>query len=446
MSKVVSSPADPSDPTGKAESGAEAKNPNRFFLPSPTYHITWSAQKLFRAIAGMFCMFVHAGTVVELAFIGRDRAVLREVTPAMARSRFEAVGELWQDGNDNKGRKVSRPHRCSKDQADALLNTREATEILPPISIVSAAPILTIDHESRSLVLKSGYHHELGGVFVTTNKVKEKVPVKEAVESLLGLIRDYCFQTPEDKARAVAAMITPTLVNGQLLGNAHIPMFLVEANTSQAGKGLLLEIIAAIYGEQPKIVVGRNGGVGSCDEDLNATLLRGCPFILLDNLRGKLDSPHLEAFLTAGGPFPVRTFRRAPTDIDPRRYIVLATSNGFKSTADLDNRMIRIAIYKHVFDYEFELYNEDLLALIADRQSYYLGCVFTIVSQWITEGRQRTEELRHTFRDWAQVVDWILLNIFKDKVKGRLMDYTGTPPGSEPDPLDEVVSEGSEKS
>src|ERR1700730_573186 len=63
--------------------------PNRFFLPSRKYRIIWSAQRLFRALAAKFAMFVHAGVVVELAFTGKDRAELREVTAAMARSRFE---------------------------------------------------------------------------------------------------------------------------------------------------------------------------------------------------------------------------------------------------------------------------------------------------------------------------------------------------------------------
>src|SRR4051812_211456 len=62
--------------------------PKRFFLPSRKYQIVWAAQHLFRALAASFAMFVHAGVVVELAFYGKRRAELRDVTAQMARSRF----------------------------------------------------------------------------------------------------------------------------------------------------------------------------------------------------------------------------------------------------------------------------------------------------------------------------------------------------------------------
>jgi hypothetical protein len=426
MATVISSSVeDPNyENSGHPNQKGTSKTPKpRLLLPSATHQITWSAQAIFRILATMRCMFVHAGVVVELAFTGEDRAELREVTAAMAQSRFEYAGELWQDGKDNKGKPVSRPSRCSEAQAKSLLSTREATEILPPIRIVSPSPILVLGADGKPRILDRGYHSELGGVFVVNGKVKQEMPLEEAVDGLLGLIREYKFKTPDDKARAVAALITPAFVYGQLLDDAHVPMILVEANNSQAGKGLLLEIITAIYGEQPRIVVARNGGVGGSDEDFNAALLRGCPFITLDNLKGSLNSPHIEAFLTAGGPFMARTFRRAPVDVDPRRYIVLATSNGFESTVDLDNRMIRINICKRRGDYNFTLYNEELLDLIRERRSFYVGCVFSIVAKWIADGRPRTEEMRHTFRRWAQSVDWILVHVFKDKLKGRLMDY-----------------------
>jgi hypothetical protein len=421
------------------EGQAHSSVAERYFLPSSKYNITWSAQRLFRRLAEMCAMFVHAGVVVELAFTRKGRAQLRDVTPSMARSRFEAAGPLWKDSINKHGQTVASEKRCSKDDAESLLATREATEILPEITVVSGSPILTVGKDGKPHILKGGYNEELDGAFVTNGKVKENVSEDERTKSLLALVCDYFFASASDRTRALAAMLTPALVYGRLLGEAHVPMFLVEANKSQAGKGLLLEIIAAIYGERPKIVVPRNGGVGSSDEDFNATLLRGCPMIMWDNLRGELNSPHLESFLTAGGPFMVRGFRRAPVDVDPQRYVVLATSNGFKPTGDLENRMIKIEIYKQNPDYEFGLYNEELLGMIRARQPYYLGCVFSILSEWIRRGRPRTDESRHTFRDWAQSLDWILLNLCGRKA--RLLDYTEKQEADKADPLVEVAVE-----
>jgi hypothetical protein len=417
--------------------------PNRFYLPSSKYRIVWAAQRIFAKLAEMFAMFVHAGVVVEIAFRGKDHAELRDVSPSMFRSRAEVVGELFVDGIE-QGKHVCREKRCSEDQAKALLATREALELLPPITAITGAPVLTIDASGKWRLLKKGYHSELGGIFVRTNTVDDDVSLADAVDTLTNLLIDYRFQTDSDKARAIAAMLTPAMVYGQLLDEAHGPMILIEANKSQAGKGLLLEIIAALYGERPKIVVSRNGGVGSSDEDFNSSLLRGCPMIMWDNLRGELNSPHLEAFLTAGGPFMVRGFRRAPVDVDPQRYIVLATSNGFKPTEDLENRMIKIRIFRRKEGYQFNLYNEELLDLIRSRQRYYLGCVFSILREWIDQGRPRTGEMRHTFRAWAQSMDWILSNLCKRKIKGRLMDYPEADAANKADLAGEYGMDGSD--
>ena len=411
----------------KEEPGApEARN--RFYLPSATYFLTWSAQRIFAALAKMLCMFVHAGVVVEIAVTGKDRDYLRPVEPSQFQSRVEMVGELWKDGIDNKGRRISRPSRCSEATAKSLLGTRQAEELLPKIVAVSACPILTVGADGNLKLLSRGYNTELGGVFVSGGRIPRKIPFDDAVHALLTVLRDFWFQTKDDKARAIAALLTPALVYGQLLPEARVPMFIVEANISQSGKGYLVELIAALYGERPALVVPRKGGVGSFDEDFNAALLQGCPIIMLDNLRKLLDSTHIEAFMTASGTFMARTFRRAPAAIDPRRYVICATGNRFETTPDMENRGIRINLRKRPQDYVFDSHPEgDTLAYVRAHQPFYLGCIHSIISEWIAQGRPKTDENRHSFREWTRAMDWILQNLFRDQVKGRLMDYDSIP-------------------
>ena len=61
----------------------------------------------------------------------------------------------------------------------------------------------------------------------------------------------------------------------------------------------------------------------------------------------------------------------------------------------------------------------DLLTRVRHWQAYYLGCIFAVIRSWHEQGRPRTEETRHDFREWVQVVDWIAQNIFKT---GPVMD------------------------
>jgi hypothetical protein len=404
---------------------------DRLYLPSATYKICRSARRIFTALAIKFIMFVHGGVTVEIAWTGKNRAELREVTPSMARSRFELAGELWRDGTDNHGKKISRPSRCSEDNAKALLATIEAQELLPPIAILSNSPILIVDEKGAPQILGYGYHRNLGGVHVSERlNLEPPMPVEVAAKALTSTLGDFRFPTRDDKARAIAAMLTPAIVYGQLLPEAKIPLFIFEADRSQTGKGHLVELIASLYGEELNIVVPRNGGVGSPDEDFNAALVKGRSIIVLDNLRGQLDSMHIESFLTApNGRFMARTFRRAPADIDPRRYVIFATSNGFKTTPDMENRAIRIALLKQREGYEFRRFRGNVLTYISAHRAFYLRCIYSIMSEWIRQGRPGTRETRHSFREWTRAMDWILQNIFRAHISGRLMDYDRLPDG-----------------
>ena len=88
----------------------------------------------------------------------------------------------------------------------------------------------------------------------------EQMALSEAVEILLDSIAEYDFATPADKSRAIAAILTPALKFGGLL-EAHIPIFVIEADESQAGKGFFLEQVQTIYREPASMVTQRQGGV-----------------------------------------------------------------------------------------------------------------------------------------------------------------------------------------
>jgi hypothetical protein len=144
---------------------------------------------------------------------------------------------------------------------------------------------------------------------------------------------------------------------------------------------------------------------------LNQQLIGGRPFIQLDNFRGWFDSPHVEALLTAERSFPVRVPHCREITIDPSRFFLLLTSNGVESTRDFANRASMVRIRKRD-GYTFKAYPEgDLLQHVRVNQPFYLGCVFAVVREWIAQGRLRTNETRHDFREWCQVLDWVVQNI-----------------------------------
>ena len=148
-------------------------------------------------------------------------------------------------------------------------------------------------------------------------------------------------------------------------------------------------------------------------ESLDAALLSGRPFVMLDNWRGKFESSHLEAILTAPGSVSVRVPFKAGVPVDPEWFIVGMTSNGVETTRDLANRSSIVRIRKQPPGFQFRRFPEgDLYDHVRANQPYYLGCVFSVILEWIQAGKPRTEETRHAARPWCQILDWIVQNIF----------------------------------
>ncbi len=192
-----------------------------------------------------------------------------------------------------------------------------------------------------------------------------------------------------------------------------LPIDIGEADTSQSGKTYRQKLVAAIYRETPNVVVQRSGGVGGLDEALSQKLIDARPFVLFDNMRGKLDSPYLESVLTAPGAMPARVPHRGEVQVDPRGFVFQITSNGVETTRDLANRASIIRIRKRPPGYVFYAHREgDLYSHVVANQAYYLGCVFAIVTNYVEAGCLRTNDTRHDFREWAQRMDWIVQRLF----------------------------------
>jgi hypothetical protein len=292
-----------------------------------------------------------------------------------------------------------------RDTAKALLATAEARELLPPIASVLSCPVIVEPAPGEVAILGKGYHPDQGGLLITGGELPPQVPFEEAVAALKWIINEFNFQSPADHSRALAAIITPALrLGGALPGK--VPIDAAEADKSQAGKGHRLEINCSFYRESAYIVTQRKGGVGGLDESFASALVSGRPFICFDNVRGKLDSPHVESYFTAPGMFPARVPKVGEVLINAKRFLIQLTSNGIESTTDLANRSSICRIrYRPHFAYR------DTLGELKSRQPYFLGCVFSVVAEWIAAGKPRTKDCRHHFREWAQSLDWICRNL-----------------------------------
>jgi hypothetical protein len=261
-----------------------------FMVPAGQVSITESAESIFPVIGSKLGLFRRGSAIGEIhADHMIKRAVFQQITPERFCSVVENFGRRIARREESQGRTVWRTTRLTTQAAKVLLQSDAARVKLPPLVQICSCPILT----REGATLGQGYHPHGGGTFVCTDAVSAQIPLERAVEALLALLDDFDFASNSDRARAVASLLSPALKMGGWL-NADFPLDLGEGDQSQAGKTLRQMIICFIYGAIPSSVVSPRGGVGSLDESISQALIAGNVFIMLDNFRGKLDSPLLE--------------------------------------------------------------------------------------------------------------------------------------------------------
>jgi hypothetical protein len=274
-----------------------------------------------------------------------------------------------------------------------------------------SSPILA-ERDGELIALNKGYHDLNGGIYVEKRVDIAELQLKEAIESLLGLLADFDFTTGSDKARAIASFISPALRFGCLL-NADFPLDLAEADDSQSGKTYRQRVACAIYGEKPYVIARRENGVGSLDESISCALLSGRPFICFENVRGVMDSQILESAIRGHGHVNVRVPHRGEVQLSTERVCWQLSSNQAATTRDLANRSVVTRIRKRPSDYQYQEFPEgDLLTHVQRNCGYYLSCVFSVTQAWFREGMPRTTDSSHDFREWSQSLDWIVQNLF----------------------------------
>jgi len=409
------------------EVGKAADDKPILILPGGAQTITRCAAALYDKLAatGQFYLF---GGRVATATATDGNVRLEVLNPEELRSvperHFRCA--LWRAGRD--GEPVLKPAVMTRDAATAILACAER-ERLPRVSGLSHCPLILSDGR----MISRGFDPE-SGILVTGGAPPVEMTAADAAGLLRELVEDFDFVAAGDHARALAAFITPALRLGGFFRRA--PIDVAEADHSQAGKNYRHELVAAVYGSRLRQIAQRaQGGVGSFDESLASALNEAAPFIQLDNLRGRIDSPYLESMLTSEGNFPVRVPHRGEILIDPRRHVLLATSNAMESTPDLANRCVITRIRKRPAGYRFRTYPEgDVLDHVRANQGLYLGAVFAVIRAWIDAGKPSTDTRGHDFREWAGALDWIVQNVLgaapmldgHDDAKTRISDPAQT--------------------
>jgi hypothetical protein len=382
----------------------------KVYVPGNYVTITESAKALMTIIAPTRTLFSRGPDLVTIDTDSDGHFSIRAILAAELRSIAEGHVALFsKQWKPKTSEIVEHPCLLSSDAASAIIWCRPARELLPRLRGIVCFPRLLSDGSFTS----HGYDKK-AELFVAGNAaIQEPHSAAEASRQLLGLLKDFKFADFSDKARAVAALLAPMLRLGPWHGERVVfPVFAIEADQSQTGKGTFVKMTAAIYGEQPSMVAATRGGVGSFDESFSKAALRGRTFIQIDNLRGRLDSQIFEAFTTAAGMIHVRALRR-DGEVDSRNYVIFATSNGMETTVDAANRLLMVRLQKQPAGYAWHAWPEgSVLKHIDANRGYYLGCVCKILRTWMAADSPQIA-CQHDMREFTGAMNWIVQKLFQ---------------------------------
>ncbi|MDD2708089.1 MAG: hypothetical protein PHV34_08775 [Verrucomicrobiae bacterium] len=382
-------------------------------LPDSTegIRIIDTASDLGEALGRADNLFVKGKAASQLVTQGGKHS-LEPVRDVRLRSLAEEHASLHRYTKDREGNVTLTPALLTSDMAKAIMEAPQFQGGFREIVLLSPCPVLVVRPNGN---LDTVVQYDPESRVMAFGQAPEIVPSSEARETFLELLADYRFATDADRSRAAASLLAPALVHGGIIERfgGRPPMFLWEANASQAGKGYGFRLTTTVYNHEPATISlrPRMGGVGSIAEDFGHCLIRGYALVSFDNLRGKFDSQFLESFLTESL-FVARVPYSPPVSIETRRVVLFGTSNEAELTYDLANRVLCIRILKQPIGYSFRRFDEgDLIAHVRANRGRYLGAIFSLVKAWWDARQPRTDEARHDFRPACQVLDWIVQNL-----------------------------------
>jgi hypothetical protein len=381
---------------------------NLFPLPAGEVSFTQSAEIIFPIMGERRQLFMRSRVTHEIVNGHDGTDFLTPVTPERFCNLIEGFGYkvARRTYDDKRGVHVWRTCTFPVSSAKVLLSSDSAHKYLPAIKQLSNCPIFA----ASGKILTKGYHDHAGGTYISHGTKPPEVPLDAAKEALLGLLADFGFVTGADRSRALASLVSTALKMGAWIYD-DFPLDVAEGDQSQSGKTYRQKLVARIYNEIPSAITSAKGGVGSVDEAIATALVRGRPFITLDNFRGRLDSTILEGAIRGSGMVSCRTLR-ASAEVDTRPFIWQLSTNGAEFTRDIANRSIITRIRKQPDGYQFRTFPEgDLLAHVESNQSFFLGAIFAIIREWKRADCPKTNEHRHDFRGWCQSLDWIVQHI-----------------------------------
>jgi Bifunctional DNA primase/polymerase, N-terminal len=352
-------------------------------------------------------LFHREAKLTRVRWNERGHPLLEPLTEAALKGHLASI-ILWLSATRSGYRPVQPP-----DDVVKTLLARSAWPGIPPLRDIVQAPVFAPD---GTIITTPGYHPGAKLWYDPQGHLDIVVPAQPSVtdicaarELLVGdLLGDFVFDSDASRANALAVILMPF---ARALFDGPTPLHLVTAPVQGSGKGLLVDVVSYI-------VTGREAEISTMpdnDEEMRkritAILRRSSPIIVIDNVKGTLEGPGLEAVLTTTNWMDRVLGVSQTTGGLPNYALWLATGNNVEMSTDIARRTVTVRLDPNMErPWERTGFRHDpLMSWVKENRSDLVSAALTLIQAWLATGRPKAEHPPiGTFERWAHTLAGIL--------------------------------------
>lgn len=355
-------------------------------------------------------IFVRRGCLVRVRCDEKGRAVIDDAREAVVRHSLARSADCVEvRPNASRGRHIAPPSEVVGDLL--ALGTWPG---LPPLEAITEVPAL---RPEGTLLDQPGYDSATRLVYQPRPGLRlPSIPTRPSTaeahaarEILTGLLNDFPFVGPADRANTLAHMLTP-IVRPMIA--SEVPLALISKPKRGTGASLLAQIALAIATGSFTDLTTMPSNEDEMRKKITTLLRDGTTFIFFDNVETTISSALLAAVLTAPE-WTDRLLGRNESVRVPNRATWVATGNNLRVGGDIARRsyMIRLdaKLARPWKRKNFHIPN--LRHHVLEHRGELLAALITLARHWVVIGRPVAPDLPtlgSSFDDWGRTVGGIL--------------------------------------
>lgn len=327
---------------------------------------------------------------------------LEPATPAWLRTWIEKHVVPYKVRTAEHG-EIRLAQTMPDDTARAVLVSPQFLERLPKVERFHPCPMPWLRGNGRIELLPVGLDPE-SGTFTADPRFEIKpASVAEARGVLDDLLDEAAW--PDDGGRSKAVHISAMLTvfaSGIMPAGSTRPVFLFVANAEGSGKTTLAILCGAPYRETPVETAPRDDG--EWQKKLLSAVIAGRRLLLLDNLKGHLNAPALEAY-TSNPHFSGRVLGVSKEFSGEAGATVLITGNGLTISPDLRRRALMVELFLQELRAEDRTFRRTLDPVaIRQARPRILSALWGLVTAWDAAGRPQASRSNSSFPRWCESI------------------------------------------